>query len=160
MLNFAGWEINPEHCPCRPLRTERDQSTRPAPRSPKHKLRDILEPAHGELSRTARGPLNYQTCNAQEVPQPLSRRERSKIVQRCLGKPGPTHKARASLSRQLDMLEKEYNMLTINAKEIRRAKKETTDVREWQRLETDAQEMEELAYKHLQGLRGLKGQLS
>ena len=91
------------------------------------------------------------------TPTTLSRRERSKIVQRCLGRNPPTYQTRSNLKKQIDTIDRGYAKLMNAAKDARRAKEDVDDPVEQRALEEDAQAYEELAYRHAQGAKGLRG---
>ena len=136
---------------------------RPAPRPRTHQLQPIFDRLR-EQSRNERDqPKNDNGrpfCKVQEAPkeQKLSRRERSRIIEECLGRSGPSHAARASLSRKLYTLDRDGDYLLEEARRIRAMKERTTDHMELHVLEDQAQQLEELAYRHSKGLRGFRGQ--
>ena len=67
------------------------------------------------------------------------------MVAECLGKPGPTHAARASLVRKVKMHEREYDFLLRESRKMREAKNHTHSLADIRVLEEEAWKVDHLA---------------
>ena len=142
-----GWTPEEGHFPCRPKRDREEQLVRPAPAKPAINLYPILKPE--------------PTRNVREAGQkPMSRRERDQIVKRCLGKLGPTHQARCSLSKKLATFQRERNRLADQAKDFKQAAYYAWDEKEKWVLKDVAKGLDDLADKHDLAYRGLRRRLN
>ena len=157
----VGWEKNSGHFPCVPRRTRDDQTMRPAPARPNTDLRKILKPYNREYTRTSRAPHGEQPCQAQDATNsrpPLSRRERAKLVAKCLGRAPPTYRARSNLKKQVDTLAREHRQLLEKADYVREKRRTAESETDRQVLKEQAEAYETIAYRHWRGLKGLKGE--